>query len=674
MAEKQPMLSFAKVVSGQGEEASSQLQQTSQKQQNSSSYENKNNQTEKHSHSHHQKRDKENGGTHNSDRPRGEGKGKPRNNKKTDRKQKEESNTEKSVEKPIQEEEKTVEIPVVLEPAPLPATNAWFKNKEEISEVQDNRTADLPAQPVPVAPKSSNPVPEKKKAFETVSKHVAQIKETSRTKESQKEPWKSTPTSVDAFSVTETVTVVATQEWPSLAKSELNGNVSPTNSDDNEGAGSSQQKPGGKTTKNSWKKMDISVDYGSKGKGLARSNGGEKKTKRSANDETSRRCSGEEDLASEDEHQYWFRSKDNKCPVTEMSSEQVADSGSNGIYYRQGGTQGWKKKVNRTRYDLPTPPNSTSPLQSEENSPEHVPKDKSSSNMNGNKNGPASARNGNVANAKPADYWHKENGEHKDNKAQPKAYYQRNDRYQARANPHAPPKLTPAQRKERGPLPRWEDIEAGDDNFDYMTLMEAQYSQYYDAPQQFEHQLDPHQASILIQQAQQHMSSFAPFRPPMLMMSPHLMSPLSDRDCGIASPMSNGEPINISIPFAPIYNPPAPPLPVTDDTLKEYVRKQIEYYFSEDNLQKDFFLRRKMSPEGFLPVVLIASFPRVRSLTEDLSLISDALKDSVKVEVSADNMQIRARENPTTWPLMPTVSGAADLLPDLLPKYLSIRC
>uniref|UniRef100_A0A1I7U243 La-related protein 1 n=2 Tax=Caenorhabditis tropicalis TaxID=1561998 RepID=A0A1I7U243_9PELO len=360
------------------------------------------------------------------------------------------------------------------------------------------------------------------------------------------------------------------------------------------------------------------------------------------------------------------RSKDNKSPVNEMSSEQVVDSGSNGIYYRQGGTQGWKKKVNKSGNDLPTPPNSTSPLQSEENSPEHVPKDKNSSTMNGNKNAPASAsarNNGNAANAKPADYWHKGNGECKDDKAQPKAYYQRNDRYQARANPHAPPKLTPAQRKERGPLPRWEDIEAGDDNFDYMTLMEAQYSQYYGAPQQFEHQLDPHQASILIQQAQQHMSSFAPFRPPMPMMSPHLMSPPSDRDCGVASPMSNGEPINTSIPFAPIYNPPAPPRPVTDDTLKEYVRKQIEYYFSEDNLQKDFFLRRKMSPEGFLPIVLIASFPRVRSLTEDLSLIGDALKDSTKVEVSADNMQIRARENPTTWPLMPTVSGAADSLP-----------
>lgn len=38
-------------------------------------------------------------------------------------------------------------------------------------------------------------------------------------------------------------------------------------------------------TKNSWKKVDISVDYGSKGKGAPRGNGGEKGTRRSANDE-----------------------------------------------------------------------------------------------------------------------------------------------------------------------------------------------------------------------------------------------------------------------------------------------------------------------------------------------------------------------------------------------------
>lgn len=46
-----------------------------------------------------------------------------------------------------------------------------------------------------------------------------------------------------------------------------------------------------------------------------------------------------------------------------------------------------------------------------------------------------------------------------------------------------------------------------------------------------------------------------------------------------------------------------------------------EYYFSLDNLERDFFLRRKMDQEGFLPIGLIASFHRVQALTTDLSLI-----------------------------------------------------
>lgn len=46
-----------------------------------------------------------------------------------------------------------------------------------------------------------------------------------------------------------------------------------------------------------------------------------------------------------------------------------------------------------------------------------------------------------------------------------------------------------------------------------------------------------------------------------------------------------------------------------------------EYYFSLDNLAKDFFLRRKMLKGGWLPVSLIASFHRVQALTQDVNFI-----------------------------------------------------
>ncbi len=58
-----------------------------------------------------------------------------------------------------------------------------------------------------------------------------------------------------------------------------------------------------------------------------------------------------------------------------------------------------------------------------------------------------------------------------------------------------------------------------------------------------------------------------------------------------------------------------------------------EYYFSRENLQKDFFLRRKMDEDGFLPVTLVASFNRVRSLTSDVAFIVETVKVSDIVEI-----------------------------------------
>lgn len=48
-----------------------------------------------------------------------------------------------------------------------------------------------------------------------------------------------------------------------------------------------------------------------------------------------------------------------------------------------------------------------------------------------------------------------------------------------------------------------------------------------------------------------------------------------------------------------------------------------EYYFSNHNLERDFFLRRKMDTQGFLPISLIASFHRVQALSTDISLIME---------------------------------------------------
>ncbi|XP_009448301.1 la-related protein 1 isoform X4 [Pan troglodytes] len=92
---------------------------------------------------------------------------------------------------------------------------------------------------------------------------------------------------------------------------------------------------------------------------------------------------------------------------------------------------------------------------------------------------------------------------------------------------------------------------------------------------------------------------------------------------------------------------------VDQELLKDYIKRQIEYYFSVDNLERDFFLRRKMDADGFLPITLIASFHRVQALTTDISLIFAALKDSKVVEIVDE--KVRRREEPEKWPLPPIV-------------------
>lgn len=89
--------------------------------------------------------------------------------------------------------------------------------------------------------------------------------------------------------------------------------------------------------------------------------------------------------------------------------------------------------------------------------------------------------------------------------------------------------------------------------------------------------------------------------------------------------------------------------PVEETLLKEYIKRQIEYYFSTENLERDFFLRRKMDEQGFLPISLIAGFHRVQALTTNLNLILEALKDSTEVEIVDEKM--RKKIEPEKWPI-----------------------
>ena len=115
---------------------------------------------------------------------------------------------------------------------------------------------------------------------------------------------------------------------------------------------------------------------------------------------------------------------------------------------------------------------------------------------------------------------------------------------------------------------------------------------------------------------------------------------------GMAAPM-------MYTPPAPVFYPPAAYGVASNgmETLMAAIRKQIDYYFSEENLVKDMFLRSKMEGSGWVEMATIAAFNRVRMLTPDLSIIAQSLEGSPVIEMSADGLFLRAKEGPEQWVL-----------------------
>lgn len=77
-----------------------------------------------------------------------------------------------------------------------------------------------------------------------------------------------------------------------------------------------------------------------------------------------------------------------------------------------------------------------------------------------------------------------------------------------------------------------------------------------------------------------------------------------------------------------------------------------EYYFSVDNLCKDLFLRKHMDSQGFVMLNFIASFKRIKTLTEDFELLRHVARQlrNVEYQVGEDGVdRLRPREKWEQW-------------------------
>ncbi|ONK55849.1 uncharacterized protein A4U43_C10F1600 [Asparagus officinalis] len=103
-----------------------------------------------------------------------------------------------------------------------------------------------------------------------------------------------------------------------------------------------------------------------------------------------------------------------------------------------------------------------------------------------------------------------------------------------------------------------------------------------------------------------------------------------------------------SVPFVPYQVPNAMFFPALD-SLRAQLLHQIEYYFSDQNLSKDEFLRRHMDDQGWVPISVIARFNRVALLTNQLmqltnniqQFILETMRLSTVVEVQGEKIRRR---------------------------------
>lgn len=83
-----------------------------------------------------------------------------------------------------------------------------------------------------------------------------------------------------------------------------------------------------------------------------------------------------------------------------------------------------------------------------------------------------------------------------------------------------------------------------------------------------------------------------------------------------------------------------------DDTVKDKIIKQVEFYFSDANIVKDAFLLKhvKRNKEGYVSIKLLTSFKKVKSLTKDWRSVCYSLEQSSKLHVNSEGTKVKRRD------------------------------
>lgn len=110
-------------------------------------------------------------------------------------------------------------------------------------------------------------------------------------------------------------------------------------------------------------------------------------------------------------------------------------------------------------------------------------------------------------------------------------------------------------------------------------------------------------------------------------------------------------PVSVRVPHPPFFvpHPASGASTISSETsaLRANIARQIEYYFSDENLRTDKYLLSLMDVQGWVLISIIADFKRVKRMSTDIPFILDTLQSSSAVEVQDE--KVRRRGEWSKW-------------------------
>lgn len=76
-------------------------------------------------------------------------------------------------------------------------------------------------------------------------------------------------------------------------------------------------------------------------------------------------------------------------------------------------------------------------------------------------------------------------------------------------------------------------------------------------------------------------------------------------------------------------------------TLSTALCRQLEYYFSRQNLASDAYLVHQMDEQNFIPIAIFMDFAKIKELTQSMQDVIDAMKMSSNCVVSPDDTKVK---------------------------------